>query len=289
MLVIGVVSVAGIGLWQLNRPLPGADGLIVQTPPEDAVLIDARGSLAYRKGHLPGAYQLWSRDLLSFEGEVPGMLAEPNTIAAKLSRLGLEEGDAIVVYDGGDGHDAPLVALVLHAFGLDVKLLDGGVRTWQEQGGTLSTEPPATPESSEAELEFDSRLLVNAEETLIHYQENAIAPIDVREEASYLAGHIDRGVNLPVTRVHGGGTLPRWAELHGMLAPARITPDTHPLIYGSDLHEAARGWLALKAYGVEHLHVYSGPFEGLVRAGLPVSEAPSERAVSERSGSVCWR
>ena len=153
----------------------------------------------------------------------------------------------------------------------------------------LGPELPPAPQPSEAQFAFDERLLVNAEETLAHLNENLIAPLDVRDAASYLQGHIEQAVNIQSDRLLPDGTLPRWSVLNNQLERARITYDTHPILYGADLNQAAQGWLALKAYGIPHIHVYAGPYEGLVRAGLPVSESVSERAISTPSSSVCWR
>jgi 3-mercaptopyruvate sulfurtransferase SseA len=289
LLFVALLGVAGLGFWQLNRPLPEAPSVMVESIPDDAVLLDARGSLAYRRGHLPGAHQLWSRDLLSFSGAIPGMLAEPAVIAERLRPLGLSPGQRVIVYDDGNGQDAPLVVLALHAFGIDAQLFKGGLEAWLEQGGSLSTAPPPAPQPSDAELAFNRRLLVNAEETLTHLEENLIAPIDVRDQASYLEEHIEAAVNIQVERLLPGGGLPRWSALNNQLERARVTYDTHPLIYGADLTEAAQGWLALKAFGIPHIHVYAGPYQGLVMAGLPVSETVSERAISVPSSSVCWR
>lgn len=289
VLALLLTSAAGLGLWQLNRPLPNAETLLTETVPEDAVLIDARGSLSYRRGHLPGAYQLWSRDLLSFAGGVPEELAEPEAIADKLRALGLTENSRVVVYDVGDGQSAPLVLLVLRAFGIEAQLLEGGVTRWLEQGGEESRELPATPEPSQANFNFDDKLLVNAEESKLHLKEAAIAPIDTRDVSAYLQGHIETAVNIQAERLLPEGGLPRWSILHNQLERARITPDTHPLIYGAEIADAAQAWLALRAYGIKHIHVYRAPYEGLVEAGLPVSEAESIRAISTPSSSVCWR
>lgn len=289
LLALLLMSAAGLGLWQLNRPLPNAEALLTERVPEGALLIDARGSLSYRRGHLPGAYQLWSRDLLSFTGEVSGTLAEPETIAAKLRTLGLGEDSRVVVYDDGDGQNAPLVLLVLQAFGIEAQILEGGVTGWLERSGELSRDMPPTPEPSQADFNFDDTLLVNAEESKVHLVETEVAPVDTRDPNAYLQGHIETAVNIQAERLLPQDGLPRWSLLNNQLERARITLDTHPLIYGAEVAEAAQAWLALKAYGIEHIHVYHAPYGGLVEAGLPVSEAESIRAVSTPSSSVCWR
>jgi 3-mercaptopyruvate sulfurtransferase SseA len=289
LLAAALIAAGGIGAWQLNRPLANADALVVASIPQGALILDARGSLAYRGGHLPGAHRLWSRDLLSFTADVPGSLAEPSVIAERLAALGLGPGRPVVVYDDGDAQDAPLVVMVLHAFGIDARMLEGGVAAWLGAGGELGDEPPPPPARSDADLAFDRRLLVRAEETLEHLVENLVAPLDLRDPGSYRGRHVDGAVNIPADALLSREGLPRWSDLHDRLAGARITVDTHPLLYGADLHQAARGWVALKAYGLPHIHVFAGPFEALVAAGVPLSDTPRDRATSTPSSSVCWR
>ncbi|HEX7021259.1 MAG TPA: rhodanese-like domain-containing protein [Trueperaceae bacterium] len=288
-LALLLAGAAGLGFYQLNRPLPAADALITTSIADGVVVLDARGSLSYRRGHIPGAEQLWSRNLLSFTGEVAGALARPEALAEKLRALGLTPASRVVVYDDGDGQNAPLVLLVLHAFGLDAKLLLGGLEAWRAQGGEPVRESPPKPTPSRAEFHFDDRLVVNAEEAREHLAENAIAPVDTREPGAYRAQHIAKAVNLSADTLLPDGQLPRWSVLHNQLQRARITMDIHPFIYGSDISEAARAWLALRAYGIPHMHIYRAPYQGLVQAGLPVSHTESIRATSTPSSSVCWQ
>ena len=284
-----LLAAGGLGAWQLNRPLPAAHELLLAVPPAGAIVLDARGSLAYRRGHLPGALRLWARDLLAFEGEVPGMLAAPEVIADRLRSLGLGADATVVVYDDGSGQDAPLVTLVLRAFGLDAYLLEGGLEGWLARGGTLTTVATSPPEPGLETLGFDRRLLVEAGETRQHLDENAVAPVDTREAFAYGAGHIEGAVNLAASQLLPRGRLPRWSELDRLLQAARLTRDTHPIIYGASVAEAAQAWLVLASHGIEHLHVYAGPYQGLVVAGLPISQSVSLAANSTRSSSVCWQ
>ncbi len=289
LLAFALLSTAALAAWQLNRPYPLRDEVLTQSVSASAVLLDARGPLLYRRGHIPGAHHLWSRELLSFDGEVPGVLAEPELIEDRLRSLGLEQGQAVVVYDGGEHDEAALLALILHSFGVPARVLQGGLEGWLAQGGDLATEVPSAPEPSEAEFTYNHRLLVNAEEAREHLDEALIAPLDVRPTEAYLQGHIETAVNLETSTFWSGGQLPRWSALHSELLQRRVTLDTHPLVYGEDLQQAARAWLALRAYGHDFIHVYAGPYGGLVAAGLPVSETVSQAAISTRSQSVCWR
>lgn len=283
-----LLGAAGLGLWQLNRPLPKAGELIVRQVPPSAQLVDARGPLAFRRGHLPGAVHLWARHLLAFE-ESAGALAEPEQLKREVLSLALEPGAEVVVYDDGSGEEAALVMLVLRAFGFDVRYLAGGVRSWTERGGELSDAPAAELEAGSDELEFDRRLIVDPADARGHIAANEVAPLDVRARQAYLEGHLEGAVNLPVSELLPAGEPPRFSVLSRALGPARITHDTHPLIYGAAPGQAALAWLALAAYGVEHIHVLASPYPALAEAGFPISETATPAATSTRTSSVCWR
>lgn len=292
-LAVLLVGSAAWGAYGLNRSLPGAADVTTAAIPQGAVVVDARGPLAYRAGHIPGARQLWSRNLLSFDGPVAGSLADPETLARELTALGLEKDAQIVVYDDGDAANAPLVVLVLNAFGIEARMLLGGFDAWETGGGETTREVAAraTAEALAAPFgaSFDTRLVVDPEEAAAHLAENRIAPVDVRPRDAYLVEHVANAVHAPADLLLPGGALPRWSEIREFAERSRLTTDTHPLIYGADAVQAATGWLALRAYGIRHLHVHAGPYAGLVQAGLPVSQTETEHAVSTPSATVCWQ
>jgi 3-mercaptopyruvate sulfurtransferase SseA len=286
-----LLSAAGLGMWQLNRPLPQAGALLVRGVPEGAAVVDARGPLAYRRGHLPDARRLWARDLLSFQ-ESAGGLADPEALESEVRALRLEPGDLAVVYDDGEGEEAALVLLVLRSFGIDARYLQGGLGGWVRSGGepSVGAEPPrAGPGAEGQDLELDRRLIVDPAEAQVHIAANEVAPLDVRGREAYLEGHLEGAVSLPVAELLPGGEPPRWSELSRALGPARITRDTHPLLYGADASQAAMAWLALAAYGVAHIHVLTDPFPTLAAEGFTVSETVTPAATSTRTSSVCWR
>jgi 3-mercaptopyruvate sulfurtransferase SseA len=285
-----LLSAAGLGLWQLNRPLPQAGALFVREVPEGASVVDARGPLAYRRGHLPDARRLWARDLLSFQ-ESTGGLADPEALESEVRALGLESGDLAVVYDDGQGEEAALVVLVLRSFGIDARYLQGGMSSWVRNGGepSVGAEPSAAALADGPELEFDRRLIVDPAEAQVHIAANEVAPLDVRGRDAYLQGHLEGAVNLPVAELLPGGEPPRWSVLSRALGPARITRDTHPLVYAADASQAATAWLALAAYGVSHIHVLTDPYPVLAAEGFAISETSTPAATSTRTSSVCWR
>jgi thiosulfate/3-mercaptopyruvate sulfurtransferase len=97
--------------------------------------VDGRSGLdAYHAGHLPGA--VWvdlDRDLSGPAGGA-GVgrhpLPDPADFAAALGRLGVGEGQPVVVYDDAGGSIAARLWWMLHVLGEPVAVLDGGLPAW---------------------------------------------------------------------------------------------------------------------------------------------------------------
>jgi thiosulfate/3-mercaptopyruvate sulfurtransferase len=127
----------------LARELAGerAGGLASTAPP---ALLDVRWRLggppgidSYRVGHLPGAvFADLDRDLAGPPG-AGGRHPLPATadFEAAMRRLGVRAGHPVVVYDDGDATIAARLWWMLRYFGHDqVRVLDGGLRSWAEAG-----------------------------------------------------------------------------------------------------------------------------------------------------------
>jgi thiosulfate/3-mercaptopyruvate sulfurtransferase len=133
-----------------RSPLVGAEALAAEldgaAPP---LLLDVRwrlgaGSLRddYLAGHLPGA--VWV-DLDTDLAAPPGAggrhpLPSPDAAQDALRRLGVSGSRGVVAYDDTDGSVAARAWWLLRWLGHpDVRLLDGGLRSWIEAGLRLQT------------------------------------------------------------------------------------------------------------------------------------------------------
>ena len=259
-LVVLLLAGSAMGVWRLNRPYPEEAAVFTSDPHYGSAVIDARGPLAYRQGHAQGARHLYARRLLSYDGAVGGVLADTGTIRARLHALGLVPGEKVLVYDGGDQRDAALVTLVLQAYGVGARALRGGLA--KLPGPRTRAAPEVEPTTKV--FTRDARVLVTAADSLKHLRDNAVASVDARAAGDYLAGHVASAVELPAGTLLPGGGLPRYATLDALLARAHITRDTHVFLYAGELAGAARAWLALRAYGIHHVHVLDAPYAALV-------------------------
>ncbi|MDF3836606.1 sulfurtransferase [Cupriavidus basilensis] len=111
----------------------------------------AAGREAYHAGHLPGAFYLHLDNELS--GEKTGAngrhpLPDPDTLAARLRALGVNEASQVVAYDAQGGMYAARAWWLLRWLGHGaVAVLDGGKSAWVAAGLPLEAGNAPEPET----------------------------------------------------------------------------------------------------------------------------------------------
>ncbi len=213
----------------------------------------------YLQGHLPGAR------FLDLEAVLTGPTVDPNLgrhplpdavqLGAGLGALGVDPARPVVVYDDPGSFAAGRAWWVLRWAGLDVRVLDGGLRAWIASGRPLETdEPDATP----------GGLLALAVGQLPTLDVDEVAAfdgmlIDVRSAERFAGavgthdtrgGHIPGAVNRPVSGYwDADGLLPPADEL---VAKLDLPPADVPVtVYCGSGVSAAQVILALASLGVD--------------------------------------
>lgn len=84
---------------------------------------------------------------------LPHATPSPERFADCMGDLGISRAHRIVVYEGCAGYEsAPGAWFLFHLFGhADVKVLEGGLVAWADQGGPLEAPPPRGPSPSPAD------------------------------------------------------------------------------------------------------------------------------------------
>lgn len=186
--------------------------LLVDAPAPGARLLDVRWTLAggsrreeYLAGHLHGAVFV---DLPSeLSGTEPDAGRHPlpslRDLQGAARRWGVREGDAVVVYDGGDGMGAARAWWLLRWGGVeDVRILDGGLPAWT---GPLET-GDVVPRPGDVVLSGGGMPTVDADGAAALAEDGVLldarAPERFRGEVEPLdpvAGHIPGAVNAPAS------------------------------------------------------------------------------------------
>src|ERR1700759_4363370 len=96
----------------------------------------------FEKEHIPGAVLFDLEEISDHDNPLPHMLAPANAFAQAVGRLGISDGDRIVVYDHIGLLSAARVWWNFRAMGHDeVYFLDGGLPRWTAEGRPLSNGP----------------------------------------------------------------------------------------------------------------------------------------------------
>lgn len=224
------------------------------------------GRADYRAGHLPGAvYVDMDTELATHgapsEGRHP--LPSPETFQDAARRWGLNDGDAVVVYDDYRSVAAARAWWMLSGAGVaDVRVLDGGLSAWRAAGLPLETGDVEPDQGSITLDEWGSGISID---DAAAWPERGVL-IDARAAERYrgefepydpVAGHIPGAVNLPADAVLDGDGFAAPAAIRSAFESVGAAGGTAIAAYCGSGLTAAHTALAGAAAGLE-VAVYPG-------------------------------
>ena len=200
-------------------------------------------SAEYAAAHLPGAVFFDLEASSDRKSSLPHMLPSADAFAERMSALGLDDADDIVVYDGsGANLSAARVWWMFRVFGHEgVAVLDGGIRKWRSEGRPVESGTPTRSRGS-----FTARRLPGAAVRDLDAVREAVGAgsaqiVDMRSSGRFAAtepeprqglrgGHIPGSLNLPYDElVREDGTVLPLESLRRRVAAAGIDP-SRPII-----------------------------------------------------------
>jgi thiosulfate/3-mercaptopyruvate sulfurtransferase len=228
----------------------------------------------YEAGHIPGAVFV-DVCLMSDEVDcVPGVLADPETIAEILYAAGIRDQGTVVAYDASNALYASRLFWALEYLGYcDVRLLDGGLAAWQAAGLPLSQASPELSQDAsglpEATLTANLRPDRLASKVWIarHLNEPDVVIVDTRTREEYTGeevraergGHIPGAVHIEWSRaLSEDGTVLPPLELRRLYESNGITDDHEIVTYCQAGVRAAHTYFVLRLLGFPNVRMYDG-------------------------------
>jgi thiosulfate/3-mercaptopyruvate sulfurtransferase len=251
----------------------------------EVVLLDAREEGDYLGGHLPGAvnafWTYWANTSVPQGSSGWALIVPKEKLAEKLSALGIDGTKPVVVYIdpltgwGEDGH----ALWVLQGYGLsNVRILNGGLKSWIGAGGKVTKDRPAikpgqTPKATNGPV-------LNVDTAFVEKNLKSIKLLDVREDREYAGLKVygeKRKGRIPGAKhiwfkdfLNADGTWQSPAQIRARVESVGLTTDDEIVAYCTGGIRSGFATVALRLAGFAKAKNYNGSFSEWAGADKPV-------------------
>lgn len=224
----------------------------------------------YKEGHIPGAIFFDIDEVADLSSDLPHMLPDAVTFSSAMRKMGIGDGQKIIVYDGMGLFSAARLWWTFRVMGVkDVFILDGGLPKWKAEGRPVDDLPPA-PRPRHFTARKDHGAVRDFDDVLKSMKDDAIEIVDGRPanrwkglepepRPNVRSGRIPGSKSVPfMDLVDENGCLKDVADLKQRFADAGVDMSKQIITLCGSGATAAILTLALDTIGHQRLALYDG-------------------------------
>jgi thiosulfate/3-mercaptopyruvate sulfurtransferase len=282
----------------VNRKLPGVlvetDWLEENLQNPDVRIIDAHyfiehledgvsltsGRSAWEESHIPGSLFVDLLEELSDKTtELPFMMPSASQFADVMSRNGVGDGSAIVIYDRETSFLASRLWLMLKEFGFNnAAVLDGGWTKWVKEKKPVTAEQVSYPSAAFTCKPRTPSLFTAKEEVLRAIENKDVCIICGLDEEMFQKGHIPTSLNVSAHCLvdPDDNTFLPVEQLEAQFAKVGVNKNQRIITYcGGGIAGSCDAFILL-ILGYNNVALYDGSMEEWSRhPELPIEETAS--------------
>src|SRR5262245_25981414 len=182
----------------------------------------------YEAAHIPGAVFFDIDEIADTSSDLPHMLPSSEKFSARVRKLGLGDGNRIIVYDQHGLMSAPRVWWTFRIFGhKDVAVLDGGLPKWVAEGLPVE-DRPALPRERHFTARLNNLMVRDKEHIRRNLETHREQVVDARAPGRFNATEPEPRAGLRRGHIPGSNNVPNTT----LLDPATKTFLPAPAIAG---------------------------------------------------------
>jgi thiosulfate/3-mercaptopyruvate sulfurtransferase len=171
------------------------------------VILDARDRAKYDQGHIPNAQ--WVDHATWAKAFQDGQDAEGGS--KRIADLGIASNSKVVVYDDDWNKEAARIWWILKYWGVaDVRLLNGGWKSWTAASLPTQKEAPPAPSATQFVAKSQTDRLATKQKLLDSLKDKSLQIVDARSEGEFCG--IEKAKNKRAGAIPGAKHL-EWIDL----------------------------------------------------------------------------
>lgn len=281
--VMGIGGSAFASDYANPDAIVSADELYSLIEKGEVKVIDVRGGMKYKVGHIPGALNLDFGSFVDKSSPYPYMCPPKEQVEETLGALGLKNDDALIIYGDTPNNAAARVWWILDRYGhKNIKLLNGDIAAWESAGFNKEMLSPKIDATTYKINGVDNSKFASVEDVKAALDDPNVVILDVRSYEEYTgekllqgakkAGRIPGAVWVEWTQaLDEKGFFKSFDALKELYESKGVTPDKTIIVYCQGGYRAAHTTFVLhRLLGYPNVKNYDGAWVEWTALDLPV-------------------